>query len=40
MLRPLLMMGAAYGFYASFAVLLRMKTILLARKIEREREAE
>jgi heme exporter protein C len=34
MLRPLLIMAAAYMFYAAFLVLLRMKTELLARRIE------
>jgi heme exporter protein C len=38
MLRPLLIMGAAYGFLAAYLVLQRMKTVLLARKIERTRE--
>ena len=38
MLRPLLLMGAAYGFYAGFVILLRMKVILLTRKINRARE--
>jgi len=40
MLRPLLWMGAAYAFYAALLVLLRMKTILLAHKIDRARETE
>jgi heme exporter protein C len=34
MLRPLLLMGLAYGFYAAFLILMRMKTELLARRIE------
>jgi len=38
MLRPLLMMGGAYGFYAGFLVILRMKAVLLSRKIDRARE--
>jgi heme exporter protein C len=38
MLRPLLLMGAAYSFYAGFLVLLRMKTLLLTRKIARARD--
>jgi len=40
MLRPLLWMGAAYGFYAACLILLRMKTILLTRKIARALESE
>ncbi len=40
MLTPLLWMGAAYGLYAGVLVLLRMKTVLLTRKIERARSAE
>ena len=40
MLRPLLIMGAAYGLYAAFVILLRMKSVLLARKIDRARESE
>jgi heme exporter protein C len=40
MLRPLLLMGAAYGFYAASIVMQRMKSVLLARKIERAREME
>ena len=40
MLRPLLIMGAAYGLYAVCLILLRMKTALLTRKIDRAREAE
>ena len=39
MLRPLLIMGAAYGLYAACLILLRMKTVLLLRKINRAREA-
>jgi len=39
MLRPLLIMAAAYGFYAGFLILLRMKTVLLTRKISRLSEA-
>jgi hypothetical protein len=34
MLKPLLIMALAYLFYAMFMILLRMKTELLARKIE------
>ena len=34
MLRPLLIMALAYLFYASFVILLRMKTELLARRVE------
>jgi len=40
MLRPLLILAAAYGLYAGFVILLRMKTVLLARKINRIREIE
>ena len=40
MLRPLLIMGAAYGLYTGVLILLRMKTVLLTRKIERAREVE
>ena len=40
MLRPLLIMGAAYGLYAVCMILLRMKTVLLARKIDRLREVD
>jgi heme exporter protein C len=34
MLRPLLLMGLAYSFYAGFLVLVRMKTELLKRRVE------
>jgi heme exporter protein C len=34
MLKPLLVMGAAYSFYAAYLVLLRMRIILLIRKAE------
>jgi len=34
MLKPLLIMGMAYGFYVAFLIMLRMKTLLLARRIE------
>ena len=40
MLRPLLIMGTAYGLYAVCMILLRMKTVLLARKIDRLREVD
>jgi heme exporter protein C len=40
MLVPLLWMGAAYSSYGASLVLLRMKTVLLAHKIERAREQE
>lgn len=40
MLRPLLIMGLAFGLYAVFLILLRMKTVLLARKIARLQEEE
>jgi heme exporter protein C len=40
MLRPLLMMAAAYGFYTGFVTMQRMKTVLLARKIARAQETE
>lgn len=40
MLRPLLMMGVAYGLYAGWNIMLRMKTILRLRKIERRRALE
>lgn len=38
MLRPLLIMAMAYGFYAGFLILLRMKSELMARKLERAQE--
>lgn len=34
MLRPLLLMGLAYSFYAAFLILMRMRTELCARRIE------
>ena len=34
MLRPLLLMGLAYAFYAAFLILMRMRVELLARRIE------
>lgn len=34
MLWPLLIMGLAYSFYAAFLILVRMRTELLARRIE------
>jgi heme exporter protein C len=34
MLRPLLLMGLAYSFYAAYLILLRMRTELVARRIE------
>ena len=34
MLKPLLVMGMAYSFYAALLVMMRMKTVLLQRKIE------
>jgi heme exporter protein C len=34
MLKPLLVMGLAYSFYAALLVMLRMKTVLLERRIE------
>ncbi len=34
MLRPLLIMGLAYCFYAALVVLMRMRAVLAARKIE------
>ena len=34
MLRPLLLMGSAYSFYGAFLVLMRMRTELIARRIE------
>jgi len=38
MLRPLLIMGAAFAFYSAFVILQRMKTVLLTRKMARLRE--
>jgi len=40
MLVPLLVMALGYGLFTSFVILLRMTTLLLARKIERQRERE
>jgi heme exporter protein C len=40
MMRPLLIMGVAWFFYAGFVTLQRMKTILIARKIDRARETQ
>jgi heme exporter protein C len=40
MLKPLLVMALAYGFYSAFMVMLRMKTVLLERKIEAEEMME
>jgi heme exporter protein C len=40
MLCPLLLMAAAYGFYTAFLILVRMKTLLLSRKIDRLRDRE
>jgi len=34
MLKPLLVMALAYCFYAAFVVLMRMRAVLLARRIE------
>ncbi len=34
MLKPLLVMAAAYAFYAAFVILLRMKAVLARRRIE------
>ncbi|MDE2029862.1 MAG: heme ABC transporter permease [Alphaproteobacteria bacterium] len=40
MLRPLLIMALGFCFYAALLVMLRMKTELLARRIERARDEE
>ncbi len=40
MLRPLLIMGAGFMFYAGYLVMLRMKTVMLSRKILRLSEGE
>ncbi len=38
MLRPLLMMGAAYALYAAWLIVLRMQTVLQTRAIDSARE--
>jgi heme exporter protein C len=40
MLKPLLIMAMAYIFYTAFLVMLRMKTVLLARRIEAKQMLE
>ena len=40
MLKPLLLMGAAFGFYTAFVTMQRMKTVLMMRKTARLQEAE